>query len=158
MSSRFFRAESKKKTQTPKSRRLQMERLEARELLSVTPTEYAEIRELYSAFELSADMSTVDVVELSGALTSAQIQSALDFAKSTPNDDLIVLRTTAEASSASLAQTLTIDFDPSVSGTLTIVSYGDALAQVSSAKNAIFSVRSGDVRLGGFAFVPQDLS
>ncbi|MBQ9799083.1 MAG: hypothetical protein IJO40_03995 [Thermoguttaceae bacterium] len=157
MFTRFFRSKkSNAKSQTPKSRQLRMEALEGRELLSVTPTEYAEIRELYSAFELSENMAEVNVIDLAAATTSKEVQAALDAAKATPRDDLIVLRTTAGASSVFFERTITVDFDESVSGKLTIVSYGDALAQVSSAENAVFSVESGDVRLGGFAFVGKE--
>ncbi len=152
----FKREKSKDATQTPKSRRLRMECLENRELLSVTPIEYAEIRELYSSFELSENMSDVNVIDLSAAATSEQVQVALEAAKASPQDDLIVLRTTAEASSALFDRTLTIDFDENVSGKLTLVSYGSALAQLSSAENAVFSVKSGDVQLGGFAFLGKE--
>ncbi|MBR4832811.1 MAG: hypothetical protein IKU86_00555 [Thermoguttaceae bacterium] len=133
-----------------------MESLETRELLSVAPTEYAEIRELYSAFELSENMSDVNVIDLTAAVTSAQVQAALDAAKATPQDDLIVFRATAQGASAYFNRTLTIDFDEAKSGALTLVSYGDALTQLSSAENAVFSVKSGDVRLGGFAFVGKE--
>ncbi len=51
---------------------------------------------------------------------------------------------------------MTIDFDESVSGKLTLVSYGSASAQFSSAENAVFSGKSGDARLGGFAFVGKE--
>ncbi|MBP3531005.1 MAG: fibronectin type III domain-containing protein, partial [Thermoguttaceae bacterium] len=143
----FKTSDERKPTET---RRLRLERLEERALLSVTPVEYAEIRELYSAFELPENIAEVNIIDLNVAATSAQVQTALAAAKTSPQNDLIVLRTTEEAASAHFDQAVTIDFDESLSGKLTIVSYGDALLSTSSDEGAIFSVVSGSVNLGGF--------
>ncbi|MBQ2790396.1 MAG: hypothetical protein IJE97_12245, partial [Thermoguttaceae bacterium] len=154
MFSRFFKKEkSSARKRASEARRLGLESLENRELLSVTPTEYADIRELYSSFELAENLSEINAIDLSAATTSAQVQAALDAAKATPQDDLIVLRTTAEASSVSFERTITVDFDESVSGKLTIVSYGDALLSASSDEGAIFSVVSGSANVGGFVLL-----
>ncbi|MBR4103671.1 MAG: hypothetical protein IKK39_06375, partial [Thermoguttaceae bacterium] len=110
MLSRYFKKEkSNVNSQMTKARKLRMETLENRELLSVTPLEYAESRELYSAFEQSENISEANVVDLTAAMMSAQAQAALDAAQATPQNDLIAGRTTSETWSARFGQTTTIN-------------------------------------------------
>ncbi len=164
MLSRFFKKEkSNVKTQAPKSRRLRMERLEDRALLSVTPTEYAGIRELYSSFELSENMADVNAIDLSAAVASEQVQAALDAAKATPQDDLIVLRVNSDN------HTLTLDGNPLVvdvapeNGGVYIVALADDGANVSLTVDTqnmsrAFSVLRGDVGLANMDIYGQTWS
>ena len=154
MFTRFFgsKKSNNAKSQTTKSRKLRMESLESRELLSVTPLEYAGIRELYSSFELSENMSEVNVIDLNAATTSAQVQAALDAAKATPQDDLLVMRVDAEN------HTLTLDGNPLVvdvapeNGGVYIVALADDGSNVSLTVDTqhmsrAFSILRGEVGL-----------
>lgn len=95
----FKREKSKDATQTPKSRRLRMECLENRELLSVTPIEYAEIREENSGVCLSAEQNEVDAIELTGFQEAASTAVMPDLTPYTPSgwSSPLVISTTAEA-------------------------------------------------------------
>ena len=148
-----------------KARKLRMETLENRELLSVTPLEYAESRELYSAFEQSENISEANVVDLTAAMMSAQAQAALDAAQATPQNDLIAGRTTSETWSARFGQTTTINSsiassasesteivvgDVSDGATAKSMEQPDAIAEVFS-----FSFKDGYIIDGGEDFILQ---
>ena len=81
------------------ARKLGLESLEERQLLSVNPVgnaEYQDIRESYSNLSLPEDLSQINVIEVS-ELTADALQAAVNQAAQTKSDDLIVLRTSSDS-------------------------------------------------------------
>ena len=159
----FSKNKSQNRAQILRTRKLRMEELEARKLLSVTPAEYAEIRELYSAFELSENMAEVNVIDLSAATTSVEVQAALDAAKATPQDDLIVFRVNSDN------HTLTLDGNPLVvdvapeNGGVYIVALADdgsnaSLTIDTQNMSRAFSILRGEVGLANMDIYGQTWS
>ncbi len=68
--------------QKVKTRTLRLETLESRELLSVNPAEYAQIRDTYDRLALPEDFSSINTVELAELTAEAQ-QAAIDQAAAT---------------------------------------------------------------------------
>ena len=68
--------------QKVKTRTLRLETLESRELLSVNPAEYAQIRDTYDRLALPEDFSSINTVELA-ELTAEALQAAIDQAAAT---------------------------------------------------------------------------
>ena len=140
------------------------ENLEERALLSVTPTEYADIRASYAEFSLPESIDDINVIEITAdRLTSADIRSAIDQAAATAGDDLVVVRTTSDSHAvvyASAADEITVAFDSSEGGSLTIVGYGAApLTFDASGTSRAFSVGSGaKVSLGNIVLTGGDSS
>ena len=108
--------------------------LEERALLSAVPlsnAEYVDLAARYSALDLPAARGDLNVITLDLAEGDdlAALKSAISAAERTVSDDLIVVRTTAEANTltyTSASDQLLISFDSSEFGTLTIVSLGAA--------------------------------
>ena len=133
------------------TRSLRMESLEERQLLSVTPTEYAEIRSTYAEFGLAENMDEINLIEIT-KLSTANLKAAIETASQTESDDLIVIRTTESASSIIFtreANEIKISLDSSAKGTLSIVGYGDAPLSINANnKCRAITVESGTVNFG----------
>lgn len=135
-----------------------MEQLEDRMLLSVTPTEYAELRAQYSDFQLSENLSDVNIIELTD-LTAASLQAAIDAASETVLNNLIVLRTKEDTAVMNLSGvTLTLDCDSSLFGSVTVVSLGtsDLRIAINDYPSASVRVQQGNLSLGGLVFTGFD--
>ncbi|MGL4943046.1 MAG: fibronectin type III domain-containing protein, partial [Thermoguttaceae bacterium] len=106
-----------------KHRSLQLESLETRELLSVSLGEFEQIRNLYADLNLSANFADYNVIEITASqLSAASLQTAIDTAAQTVQNDLIVVRTTAEQNTITLeGNPLFIDIDQSQHGSVAIV-------------------------------------
>lgn len=104
------------------------ESLEERTLLSVTPAEYAEIRASYAEFDLPESMDELNVIEITAdQLGSAQLKAAVEAAGASAGDDLLVVRTAVDAHTIgfdSAADEVSVTFDYSEYGVLSIVGYG----------------------------------
>jgi hypothetical protein len=77
-----------RKLRNLKSRKLSIETLENRELLSVSVGEFDAIRSQYADLELSANMSDYNVIEITAAqLSDANLRNAISQAASTTQND-----------------------------------------------------------------------
>ena len=142
-----------------------VETLEDRRLLSITVAEYAQITNTYTDFNLPAfeaahlpSAEELNIIEIEAAhLSLANLQAAIDQAAATPQNDLILLRTTSTERTLEMGETsIQIDLDTASSGTLTVVGFGDVLPQICThASTGIFQVVSGKLFLGDIAFVAQ---
>ena len=158
MLSRFFKKEkSNFKTQAPKSRKLRMESLEDRALLRVMPFEYDALRDANPEIGLPADRSDVNIVELT-ELTRAALQKAVDLAATTPQDDLIYVRTTEDASTIDLIEGVAISIDAENFGSLTIAASKETPVNFSVAglDGAALTINAGVVVLANANFVDVD--
>ena len=131
-----------------RKRSARLEALEERVLLSVTPAEYADIRTTFAEFSLPESIGDINVIEITAdRLTSADIRAAIAEAGETAGDDLIVVRTTADANTvtyASAADEIAVMLDSSESGALTIVGYGSSpLTLAASGMSRVVSIGSG---------------
>ena len=113
-----------------------MEPLETRDLLSVTTgaidnAEYAEIRAKYPDFnlpKLQADLNVMTITPDDGALSLADLKSAIADAGTTQKPDLILVRTSATANSVtytSSSDEISINIDASRYGSVTIIGWGE---------------------------------
>ena len=141
---------STRSTRKRKYNPLVLETLEDRQLLSVTPYEYEAICQTHAEFGLPASPSDINIIELDAeSLTAENLQAAIDQAAQTPQDDLVVVRTTEEKNCIHTNSAIDIDFDTSSSGSLSIIGYGNSLLTISSNSETVMSVSSGKVNLGG---------
>ena len=142
-----------KKTSAPHSRRLHVESLESREMLSISPADYDSIRATYPDLNLSAEMDDYNVIEItSDQLTDANLREAIETAGATAENDLIVLRTTDSQNTITLSGTeLSIDINADELGSVTIVSLGDEKLTIdANQKSRVLSVaESSEVGLAG---------
>ena len=108
---------------TPKSRKLGLEGLEDRRLLSVSTAEFEAIRDAYAALDLPKTASELNVLEIAPSdLSYESVTRAIERAASTPEDDLIVLRTDGARYQLDLgAANFSINFDSSVSGSVSLI-------------------------------------
>ena len=137
-----------------RSRRLLFESLENRELLSVSPTEFNDIRAQYADLNLSANMADYNVIEITAAqLSDTALRNAIDTAAATTKDDLIVVRTTATQNKITLGGSeLALNINASLYGSVTIVSLGTADSFTIDANGAsrVFKIDGGtEVALAG---------
>ncbi|MBQ3351048.1 MAG: right-handed parallel beta-helix repeat-containing protein [Thermoguttaceae bacterium] len=116
-------------------RRMTLEPLESRDLLTVTTgsiddAEYTQIRAQYPEFdlpELQADLNVMTITPDDGALSLADLKSAIADAGTTTLPDLILVRTTASANSvtyASAEDEISINIDATQYGSITILGWG----------------------------------
>ena len=142
--------QSKKRTAPPKGRKLQIESLESREMLSISPADYDSIRALYPDLNLAASMGSYNVIEItSNELTDAKLRAAIATASTTTKNDLIVVRTTAAQNKITLGGTeLAISTSK---GSVTIVSFGEkTLTLDANYKSRVVSIgKSSTVNIGG---------
>ena len=133
------------------AKKLGLEALEERQLLSVNPigADYNEIRAAYSDLELPESASQINVIALSD-LSAESVQAAINQAAQTKSDDLLVLRTTQDNYVVNLdATAITINLNSDEYGKLTIVGSGDAALTVVTQDTNAFTVLNGDVAFDG---------
>ena len=109
----------------PRKRRLALESLENRELLSVSTTDFDAIKSQYADLNLTnyADYNFIEIQ--ANNLTDAALRNAITEATGTAKSDIIVLRTTDEHNKIMLSNgALTIDIDAETYGSIAIVSLG----------------------------------
>ncbi len=133
-------------------RKLGMENLEERRLLSVNPignSEYNDIRNAYADLELPSSLSRINVIELTD-LSADALQNAVDQAARTTADDLILLRATADDYVLDLGSTaINVNIDSEKYGSLTILGTGEQALTIETVDSNAFTVLNGDVKLGG---------
>lgn len=123
-----------KKNHQPRS--ISFEPLESRDLLTVTtgPVDdaaYDEIRAAYPEFELpefQADLNVMTITPDDGALSLADLKSAIATAETTEGPDLILVQTSADANSvtyASGSDELFFGYDISQYGSISIIGWGE---------------------------------
>ena len=146
-----LRAKSDKKRNMT-AKKLGLEALEERQLLSVNPLsapEYDEIREAYANLDLPASMSQINVIAVDD-LSSEALQAAINQAAQTQTDDLIVLRTTADNYVVNLESTaVTVNIDSDQYGKLTIVGKGEEILTIETVDVNAFTVLNGDFTIDG---------
>ncbi|MBP5621852.1 MAG: hypothetical protein J6X44_07545, partial [Thermoguttaceae bacterium] len=146
-----LRAKSDKKRNMT-AKKLGLEALEERQLLSVNPLsapEYDEIREAYANLDLPASMSQINVLTVDD-LSSEALQAAVNQAAQTQADDLIVLRTTADNYVVNLESTaVTVNIDSDQYGKLTIVGKGEQALTIETVDVNAFTVLNGDFTIDG---------
>ena len=143
-------------------RRMTMEPLESRDLLTVTTgaidnTEYAEIRAQYPDFELPEQQTDLNVMTITpddGALSLADLKSAIANAGTTQKPDLILVRTSATANSVTYASNmdeLIININASQYGSVTIIGLGEENFTLDANQQSCVMSVSGSsiVNLGG---------
>lgn len=135
-------------------RNLRLESLENRELLSVSATDFEQIRNLYADLNLSANIGDYNIIEINAdQLTSASLQAAINTAATTTKSDLIVVRTTATQNTityASAADELLINIDATQYGGVTIVGWGDTPLTIDAAqKSRVMNITSSTVAIAG---------
>ena len=137
----------------PRARRLRWETLEERRMLAVSAVEFHQIREMYSDLNLSSNMSDYNVIEiLSDELSALSLRNAIAEAGTTPENDLIVVRTTAENNTVTLSgEQLEININAKDFGSVTIVSLGEERLRIDgNNESQVFSITSdSEVGLAG---------
>ncbi|GEM_PF-2062244 len=142
---------SKPQKNAPRSRKLQIESLENREMLSISTAEFNEIRAMYPDLNLSTSMSSYNVIEITAAQLSSDtaLRNAINTAETTPEKDLIVVRTTAAQNKITLGGSgLTINI---TSGSVTLVSFGtNSLTIDANGESQVFRIDSdANIALAG---------
>ncbi|MBR5626751.1 MAG: hypothetical protein IKW74_03920, partial [Thermoguttaceae bacterium] len=136
-------------------KKIRVESLEERALLSVTPMEYAAIRDHYSDLELASGLEDMNIIELM-ELTANALQQAVDEAAQTEKPDIILINT-GQFDTPVLPMenvTISISFDASRFGDLSILSWGGDRLQISvNQENWSFDVGICGVQFGGVDFV-----
>ncbi|MCL2639317.1 MAG: hypothetical protein FWD53_00580, partial [Phycisphaerales bacterium] len=129
-----------------------LETLETRTLLSVTPTEFAQLQTMYPDLGLTA-YEHYNIIDIPATnLTDAAIRQAITTASTTTANDLIVIRTTATQNTITLRSELTITIPATTYGSITIVSFGDEQLAFDAQHNSrIFHISnpSANVALAG---------
>lgn len=146
-----------------KDRPLRFESLEDRRLLSVSAAEYVALRESYIDFDLPEEMAEINIAEIDVTnLSVSHLQAAVNTARSSSQDDLIILRTTKNAYTMTFADQndeFVIDFDVATDGRLTILAMGDTPLVIDAAEyNRVFRVISGSVQLGNLTLASGRVS
>ena len=134
------------------ARKLGLEALEERQLLSVNPigsAEYQDIRASYANLSLPEDFNKINVIEITD-LTAASLQSAVNQAAQTTSDDLVVLRTDSENYTLNLESTaVTVNIDSENYGKLTVIGRGTDALTIETVNSNAFTVLNGDVTFDG---------
>lgn len=135
-------------------RLLRLERLEERQMLSVSADILQNIRDAYTDFDIASDVNIIDIE--AEELSVSKLKSAIETTAETMADDLIILFTTADAHAIEfslLTDELIINASPDTSGAITIVAYGDeALTIDANSYSRILTVQAGVVQLGNLVF------
>ena len=134
-------------------RKLSLEALEERQLLSVNPigsAEYQDIRASYASLSLPEDFNKINVIEITD-LTAASLQAAFDQAAQTTTDDLVVLRTDSDNYTLNLESTaVTVNIDSTNYGKLTVVGFGSDAPVIETVNTNAVTVLNGDATFDGF--------
>ena len=158
------RSKAKRNAKTPRAKTLRFESLETREMLSASPisaSEYANIRAQYPDFNLPAQMSSINVMELKASdLSVKNLQSKINAAEKSEQDDLIVIRTTNTANKIQYMRAtdeLKINLANRKAGSLTIVVTGPKDLTLDAATRCrVMTVQgsysNNEVHLAGFTF------
>ena len=136
---------------TPRYKKLGIEPLESREMLSISTAEFDSIRAMYADLNLAADMADYNVIEItSSSLSGENLRTAITAAEITTENDLIVVRTTETQNKITLNGTeLTIDIAAD-KGSVTIVSLGEKPLIVDAAQQSrVLNIVKGTVGIGG---------
>jgi hypothetical protein len=148
----FFDAPKRRTDKQRRGRICRVEELESRELLAVTFGEFEALRNHYAELDLSASMADYNVIEIAEAELSAKaLQTALNTAAKTTQDDLIVIRTDAGQSAIDLGNsTLSVDVNSAQFGSVTVVMLGSERVQITSSASAgVLVATNGNVAFGG---------
>ena len=137
-----------------------IEELESREMLSVSLGEFAAIRSQYADLNLSTNMADYNVIEITAKeLSVKSLQTALDTAAKTTQDDLIVLRTDSNNKTLTLdGNPITIEINSTRFGAVAIVTLANSNAPLvvdTLALSRAFRINSGNVSMGGMQIVGQ---
>jgi len=117
-------------------------------LTGVSEDEFNLIRALYPDLNISGNMSDYNIIEITA--TESGLRDAIAQAGRTSENDLIVVRILGDTFIDFGKQTLKIDIDADLYGSVNIVAIGNGILQLqSSAKTGIVQVDGGDVALGG---------
>ena len=120
-----------------------------------TSVEYDVFRGQYAQLDLPASLEDVNVVELTD--WSAQgLQSALEIARQTPTDDIILLDASKFANAPLDLSNVSFNFDLNFeeSGIVTIASYGNARANIRVNPNDVtFNITDGRLQFGGLDLI-----
>jgi len=133
------------KCNVPQTRRLRVEPLESREMLSINPVQqevWNEVTAKYSDLEWGS-RGDYNYIEITAAqLSDSAFRDAIAEAGTTPENDLIVVRTTSTQNKITLAGTeLAIAIDATQFGNVTIVSLGGVNLTIDANKNSrVFSI------------------
>ena len=134
-------------------RHLLFEPLEERQMLAITPADYDTIRAAYPDLNLSENMADYNVIEITESqLTATNLQNAINSAAQTPENDLIVVRTTETVNTVTLGGSeLAINTNAATQGSVTIVSLGtEKLTIDANQQSRVFNiVEDAEVGLGG---------
>ena len=149
----FAPRKSGARSNAPRTRKMGLERLEDRALLSVSAAEYASIRDSYAEFNLPASESDVNIIEIAASkLSVAALKSALDEAGGTTADDLIVVRTTSKSNTVTFAKasdSISVELDSSIFGKTAIVALGTKPLTINAKGLArAITVATGELCLG----------
>ncbi|MCL2347585.1 MAG: right-handed parallel beta-helix repeat-containing protein [Planctomycetaceae bacterium] len=135
------------------ARRLHLEPLEERQMLSVTPADFNAIKTAYPDLNLSANMSDYNVIEITAAqLSDAALRDAINTAGTTTANDLIVVRTTQTQNKITLSgMELAINIDATQFGSVTIVSLGDEKLTIDADQQSqvFYNAPGSEVELAG---------
>ena len=134
-----------------RARELHMENLEERALLSVSPLgDCQDVAAAYSDFQIVENANFIEVTDL----TADSLREAIQQAAQTTADDVVVVRTTADANSIALdGSALVFDVDSDLYGSITLVGWGDTILTLSNTQENVALVRSGEVNFGGISFL-----
>lgn len=147
--SRFF-SPSRKKPNPPRSRKLTIESLENRELLTVSSAEFSVLRSTYSELELG-DQEDYNIIEiLSNELSDVKLREVFAGLEESYEDNLIVVRTTATNNRIQMTEGPLV-LSESLNGSVCIVSLGNSRLTIDSRQsNHILEItNSTDFVLGG---------
>ncbi|MCL2305379.1 MAG: hypothetical protein FWC43_08560, partial [Planctomycetaceae bacterium] len=151
----FGQSPKQSKCKGPQRRRLGIEPLESREMLSISPGEFDLIRGQYPALILEEDMGKYNVIEITAAeLSESVLRAKITEAGTTTGTDLIVVRTTETDNKITLTGTeLAINIPVSTRGSVTIVSLGEVPLTIDGGTltNTISVSGTSTVAFGGVA-------
>ena len=152
--SAIFNYRNGSKSQPRRNRAMQIEALEARELLSVSPTtDFQDLAAAYSTIPFSERSNYIDITEL----TVENLRAAIDQACQTVEDDVIVIHTTETANTISLdGSALIFDVNSDLYGSITLVGYGESMLTISNTQENVAIVYSGDVYFAGISFMAKE--
>ena len=155
MSSLFRSLTGKKETvnslrASRRLRHLLFEPLEERQMLSISPADFDAIKAAYPDLNLTS-LSDYNVIEITAAqLSDSALRNAIDTAASTPENDLIVLRTTEAQNTIMLdGGELGININAITRGSVTIVSLGgeENLTIDANEESRVFNITNCTVQL-----------
>ena len=139
------------KGKTPQARQLRIESLESRELLAISVAEFNEIRAMYPDLGLTPMIADYNVIEIEATkLTAAALHNAITEAGTTPQSDLIVVRTTETQNKITLGGTeLAININATARGSVTIVSLGNRPLTIdANQQSRVLNVSGNNTQVG----------